>query len=228
MTNRTPLLALNNVSVRMPSTEQTLIDALTWAIHPGERWAVVAPEGGGKTTLLRVMAGLRPPDTGEIYRNIPPLHADTGRAKGIAVLFCEPAIHFLAPVVWEEVLLTPMMRDIQDGPAQQRVVGALQLAGLTGDVATREIATLSHAQCTRVALAAVLAAHPPLLLADEPGARLSEEGENEMASRLAACTMPPHAMASVVFTSRMARARQFADRCLHLANGTITPLSTQP
>lgn len=216
------LLALENVSLHDPGGGPPLFDHLNGIIRPGERWAVIGPEGCGKSTLLRLMAGLIPPDTGNVLLNGRACATVTNRSEILGVLFCEPASRFLAPVVWEEVILTLSSHGLDDACLQQRLDQALHLAGLPKEMANRELASLSTSHCARVALAAVLAVRPQLLLADEPGAQLSTEGEIEMAHRLAAQTHAPQNMASVIFTSRMERAKRFADRYLRLANGRMT------
>ena len=212
------ILSLDNVSLHRPATDQPLFNRLNWSIHPGERWAVVGPEGCGKTTLHRLMAGLIRPDTGEILLQGVPHTALTNRSEILGVLFSEPSPRFLTPMVWEEIALTPSIQGVAGEALQQRVYQALQQAGLAKELATRELTSLSASQCARVAWAAVFAAHPQLLLADEPGAQLSLEGETELANH------PPPSMASVIFTSRMGRAKRFANRYLWLENGEMTLL----
>lgn len=215
------LLVLKNVSLHGPVAGSNFFECLNWVVRPGERWAIVGPEGCGKSTLLRLMAGLIRPDAGEVLLNGLPCTTTTNRSDTIGVLFCEPASRFLAPVVWEEVVLTLSSHGVTGEPLQQQLDQALQLAGLSKDMASRELASLSTSQCARVALAAALAVAPQLLLVDEPGAQLAAEGEVEMARMLASQAQSPKNMASVIFTSRMERARRFAERFLWLADGHI-------
>ena len=215
------LLSLENVFLRRPAGGTSLFELLNWAIFPGERWAVIGPEGCGKSTLHRLMAGLIHPDRGAVLLNGSPCATVPHRSELLGVLFCEPVSRFLTPVVWEEVALTPSAHGLEGERLHQRVTQALQWAGVPECLATQELASLSSAQCARVALAAVLAARPQILLADEPGAQLSAEGENEMAFTLTQ-TQALHAMASVIFTSRMERAKRFADRYVWLVDGKIS------
>ncbi|MBF0463384.1 MAG: ABC transporter ATP-binding protein [Magnetococcales bacterium] len=209
-----PLLFLDNLSWHGPAP---VLRALTWTIAPGERWAVVGPEGCGKSTLLRLMAGLLRPSGGAVWLDGQPCATVVNRAERVGVLFGEPATRFLTPVVWEEVALTPAFYGLAGEALQQRVAETLQWAGVPADLASRELATLSTAECARVAWAVAWVMRPKLLLLDEPGAYLSAAGEAEMADRLGG--LPT--VASVVFTSRMERAKQFADRLLWLEGGEV-------
>ncbi|MBF0584828.1 MAG: ATP-binding cassette domain-containing protein [Magnetococcales bacterium] len=211
-----PVLLLENLAWDgvMHHSGAPLLRAVTWGIAAGERWAVVGPEGCGKSTLLRLMAGLLVPTQGAVWLNGQPCASVVNRAAAMGVLFGDPAARFLTPVVWEEVALTPSYYGLAGDLLQQRVVEALQRVGLSAAWGRRELASLSAAQAARVALAAVLVMRPPLLLWDEPGAQLSESGELALAQQL-------RDMTSVVFTSRMARAKLFADRLVWLEEGEL-------
>ncbi|MBF0584965.1 MAG: ATP-binding cassette domain-containing protein [Magnetococcales bacterium] len=211
-----PILLLDNLAWDGFTTQAggPLLRSVTWGIAPGERWAVVGPEGCGKSTLLRLMAGLMVPSRGTVWLNGQVCGTVANRAAVLGVLFGEPATRFLTPVVWEEVALTPSFYGLTGDLLQQRVVEALQRAGLSEVWSNRALATLSSAQAARVALAAVLAMRPALLLWDEPGASLSDAGELALAQQI-------RDMTSVVFTSRMARAKLFADRMVWLEGGEM-------
>lgn len=219
-----PLLSLENVLLHHPADGRPLLNRINGTFRPGERWAVVGPEGCGKSTLHRLMAGLIAPEEGAVRVQGLPYASLSDRSHRVGVLFAEPAPRFLTPVVWEEVALTPGTHGLEGSLLQQRVREALRWAGLPEAMATREVVSLSASQCARVALAAVLAAHPPLLLADEPAAHHSEEGEREMANLLMDHARGPRTMTSILFTSRMARAKRFADHILWLENGCLTPV----
>lgn len=207
----TPLFFMDNLSWHGFSRQgKPLFSSLTWKIADGERWAVVGPEGCGKSTLLRLMAGLIRPDGGQLWLAGQPLAQVANRAEILGVLFAEPVPRFLTPVVWEEVALTPSACGVTGTVLQQRVAEALREAGIPEVLASRELASLSMAQAARVALAAVLVMQPRLLLWDEPGRDLSEAGERALARQLR-----EKSLASVVFTSRQARAELFADRLVH-------------
>src|SRR3954467_11988756 len=60
----TPALRLTDVAVRLG--DKTVLDGVTWAVAPGERWVVLGRNGSGKTTLLRVASMNLHPSRGEV------------------------------------------------------------------------------------------------------------------------------------------------------------------
>src|SRR5512137_384041 len=60
------MVTLDNVGRTVAG--RTLFTGITWTIHPGERIGLVGPNGSGKTSLLRIVAGLDEPDEGRVSR----------------------------------------------------------------------------------------------------------------------------------------------------------------
>ncbi|MBF0627195.1 MAG: ATP-binding cassette domain-containing protein [Magnetococcales bacterium] len=174
----------------------------------GESVAVLAGEGAGKSRLLRVMAGLLAPEAGEVVWQ--------GEAGGIGVVFRVPDLRFLCATPREEVQLTPAARGLLAGEALRvRTEEALCWAGVEAGLWDREWSWLSAAGRYRVAVAAVFAARPQLMLFDEPGNMLSDAGEEGLVESLRHFA-EVHGVATVIFTSRAARARRFAARVVSL------------
>ncbi|MBF0183636.1 MAG: ABC transporter ATP-binding protein [Magnetococcales bacterium] len=214
--NHTHLLHLDRIiwqGAEHAARQPPLLDGIDWSIGAGERWAIVGGEGSGKSTLLRLMVGLLRPEQGEVRWQGQPV-SEGATVAAIGVLFSDAAQRFLTPNVWEEIALTPAHQGILGEELQQRVAMAMQQAGLEAAMAKRELATLSTAQAYRVAVAALLAMQPTLLLLDEPGSVLDEAGE----AALAACLRP---FSSITLTSRLSRARLFADRLAWLESGQL-------
>ena len=145
-------------------------------VEPGELVAVLGPNGSGKTSLLRGLAGLLP--------------LDGGRVTLDGVVLDEPAAGIFVPserrpiaLVFQEYLLFPHLtvgdnvafglrsRGIAAAKATTAAQGWLERVGLAAE-ASRKPASLSGGQAQRVALARALATNPALLLLDEPMAAL--------------------------------------------------------
>ncbi|HEX9444279.1 MAG TPA: ATP-binding cassette domain-containing protein, partial [Candidatus Binatia bacterium] len=80
---KVPALDLRAVSYAIDGKK--ILDAVSWAVAPGEHWAVLGPNGSGKTTLLRIVSGyLWPNAGGAVYRkgeervNLPELRKSIG------------------------------------------------------------------------------------------------------------------------------------------------------
>jgi ABC-type lipoprotein export system ATPase subunit len=144
-------------------------------VRAGAVTAVTGRSGSGKSTLLHLLAGLALPDAGEVHvldRRVDALD-DTGRAL---------VRRELVGVVTQGGDLVPFLT------ARETVELALELRGLPPDGATSALAAVGLAELAdqrvsrlslgerqRVAVARALAARPPIIVADEPTARLDEE-----------------------------------------------------
>jgi energy-coupling factor transporter ATP-binding protein EcfA2 len=218
MSRQNPLLVLADIHYTLPDHELPLFSGLQLTVNPGERLAIVAGEAQGKSTLLRLLAGLISPSSGQIllsgekFENPPP------QPGGIGLLFCDAANHFLTPVVQEEVLLSIGNVDKQE--IESKVAHYLELAGLPPQTSMQSLVKLSTSQQARVGVAALLASQPRLILADEPGLFLDLAGEEQLAKIFQEQSLTKKT-AQVIFTSRMERAKRFAERILFLNKGGL-------
>ena len=183
-----PLAAeLERVSFAYPGGPPVLRD-VSLAVEQREFVAIAGPNGGGKTTLLRILLGLEQPQ------------------KGSARLFGEPAgwlrqrfrvgylaqrseVGIQAPVTVEEVVSAG--RVPRRGPFgrlrvsdRELVRSAIERVGL-GERASTPIATLSGGQQQRAFIAKALAGEPDLLVLDEPTAGVDVDAQESLASLLA-------------------------------------------
>jgi ABC-type lipoprotein export system ATPase subunit len=154
---------------------QRVFDAVSLDVRAGAVTAVTGRSGSGKSTLLHLLAGLDTPDAGEVDvlgRDVAALD-ETERAR---------LRRELVGVVTQGGDLVPFLT------ARETVEAALELRGLEtagahralaqvglAELADQRVSRLSLGERQRVAVARVLAAKPPILVADEPTARLDEE-----------------------------------------------------
>ena len=147
------------------------------AIEPGERLALVGPNGGGKTTLLRLLLGLLEPDAGTVQ--VFGGHPAEARAR-VGYVPQHAALDFSVPANALDVVLMGCLRQSPWGPRfkseeRGRALSALEQVGL-GDLAHHRLDELSGGQRQRVLIARALISEPDLLLLDEPTSGV--DGEN--------------------------------------------------
>jgi heme exporter protein A len=147
--------------------------ALSFALGAPGVVAVTGPNGSGKSTLLRLLAGLLRPTAGRSVvtsagREVPPVERRT------VLGFTSPELAFYEELsCLENLAFAAEARGLRDRTAP--ALAALERVGL-GARARDRVAALSSGMTQRLRLAFALLLRPPLLLLDEPGSHLDEEG----------------------------------------------------
>ncbi|MCA9970986.1 MAG: ABC transporter ATP-binding protein [Anaerolineales bacterium] len=144
----------------------------------GRITALLGPSGCGKTTILKLIAGLLPPDGGDVRfngRSVLPIPAE----KRGAVMVFQNHLLFPTMTVAENVGFGLRMRGVDRATIRQRVAAMLDLVKLPG-LQQRRPHELSGGQQQRVALARALVVEPAVLLLDEPLSNLDAHLRNEM------------------------------------------------
>jgi putative ABC transport system ATP-binding protein len=204
-------------SYREPSGERLLIlDVPRLELAPGEQVVIRGRSGGGKTTLLNVIAGLASVDEGRIVVNgadvtrLPEAVRDRFRARHLGFVF--QTFNLLAGfTALENVLLGMTFTGQQNDPSRAKEL--LGRVGL-GHRLTHKPAALSVGEQQRVAVARALVNRPGLLLADEPTANIDPAHQQQVIDLLReVCRAENVAMLLVTHADEVAR--QF-DRVEHL------------
>ena len=158
-----PIVEFKDV-VKRYGAGPAVLDGLSFSVAPGEFVTILGPSGGGKSTLLRLVAGLSPVTGGRL--TVDGAAAPAVGADGLAFVFQEPT---LLPwlTVAGNVELPQRLRGIPAAARRKSCGEALALVGLDGQ-ASRYPHQLSGGQKMRVSLARALARTPRILLLDEP------------------------------------------------------------
>ena len=160
----------------------TALDDVTLAFPDGHLTALLGPSGCGKTTLLRIIAGLEPPDAGQVLLGGEDAsHADV-RERQVGFVFQHYAL-FRHMTVFDNVAfglrMKPRRERLPEALIRTRVMELLQLVQLDW-LADRRPAALSGGQRQRIALARALAVQPRVLLLDEPFGALDAKVRKEL------------------------------------------------
>ncbi len=171
-------LLLDRLSVNYGTT-RALRD-FSLAIQPTELIALLGPSGCGKTTVLKAVAGLLAPASGDVKFDGASVLSVPAEQRGATLVFQKPLL-FPHLTVVENVGFGLKMRRMAKAEIADRVAQALQWVRLEG-YERRKPHELSGGQEQRVALARALVTEPRVLLLDEPFSALDENLRGEMRS----------------------------------------------
>jgi len=172
--NNPPLLKLNGIVRRFGSF--TALDGVSGVIAAGRVTGLVGPDGAGKTTLMRVMAGLLLPDNGEIERPL----AETGGNAHEAIGYMPQRFGLYEDLtVAENLALYADLHGLSRTVRAERLERLLRFTAL-GPFTARLAGNLSGGMKQKLGLACALLSHPKLLLLDEPSVGVDPLARREL------------------------------------------------
>jgi sulfate transport system ATP-binding protein len=154
------------------------LDDVSLSVPDGSLTALLGPSGGGKSTLLRVLAGLEEPDSGEVLFSGEAVTTLPAQERGVGFVFQHYAA-FKHMTVRDNIAFGLKIRKRPKDEVRVRVDELLALVHL-GGWADRYPAQLSGGQRQRMALARALAVQPRVLLLDEPFGALDATVRKEL------------------------------------------------
>ncbi|CAH1205468.1 Spermidine/putrescine import ATP-binding protein PotA [Paenibacillus plantiphilus] len=223
--NTNMILSISHLSKRYPP--HLVINDLSCEIHDGEFISILGPSGGGKSTLLQLIAGLVTPDEGEIrIREKLVSSSETMIApenRGVNMVFQNYAL-WPHMNVYDHIAFGLKRQKLPRAERDQRVQHLLQMLELQG-LENRVPAELSGGQQQRVAIARALATAPKILLLDEPMSNLDGYLRLQMRSKLKAL-FGQLGTTVLYVTHDPEEALAMADRLIIMRDGRIEQMDT--
>ena len=201
------MLALKQVNKAFGSRQ--IIRNLDLSIEEGSILCIVGPSGGGKTTLLRILAGLETYDSGEFLLDGQPFNPSTSKEQVVGVVFQDFQL-FPHLSVMENITLAPKLALKQSAAEYQQMAQNLaQRLGLS-QLLDHYPYQLSGGQKQRVAIARAMAMNPKVLAYDEPTSALDSGLSQQVADLI--LEMKEAGMTQIVVTHDLEFAKRIADQ----------------
>jgi sulfate transport system ATP-binding protein len=195
-----------------------VVDDVSFTVRSGELVALLGPSGGGKSTILRIIAGLDGADAGQVWLDDERVDHLDARDRKVGFVFQHYAL-FRHMTVGENIAfgldVQGVAKDLQD----TRVRALLEIMGLRG-LGDRFPSQLSGGQRQRVALARALAPRPKLLLLDEPFGAVDAKVREELRRWLRKLHDEVHTT-SIFVTHDQEEAFAIADRVMIIQGGKL-------
>ena len=197
----------------------TALAAVSFDVQAGETFALLGPNGSGKTTALKCLAGLVIPSYGEIRINGSDIARNPVTSRS-AISYLPQRVAFPEQVTAREVLdFYRRLRHLPPG----RVEAALERCSF-GDAADRLVSEFSGGMMQRLGIAVAVMADASILLLDEPTASLDPEGAAEFRAFLASLK---DLGKTIVFSSHvLSDVNLLADRVAILVGGQLRAVAT--
>ncbi len=171
----------------MPDERQVLYD-INLEIEDRDIVAIIGHTGSGKSSLIQHFNALLKPTSGKIFVNgidITDKKANLKEIrKKVGMVFQYPEYQLFEETVFKDIAFGPKNMGLSKEEIEKSVYEAMEMVGLSRDLADRSPFELSGGQKRRVAIAGVLSMKPEILILDEPTAGLDPHGRDSLLKRI--------------------------------------------
>ena len=164
---------LEIVKVSKDIAGKQILNEISFTVNPGEFLSILGPSGCGKTTLLRILIGLTPPTSGQIYKSGVDITGLEPSKRGMGIVFQNYALFQNMTVLGNVEYALRINKDLKKD-ARQKAEDIIELMGLSPHI-NKKPHKLSGGQQQRTAIARTLALNPDIILFDEPMSALDVE-----------------------------------------------------
>lgn len=221
-----PIIEMKDVSFSYGASSQAALDHVSLSVREGEFVGVIGPAGSGRSTLAAVLSGAIPHHFhGQLYGVTYVQGRDTCEAtltdisSVVGSVLQDIDAQMVASVVEDEMLFGMENFGVPHDQIEQRLVQTLETVGIA-DLRHREIATLSGGQKQKVAIAAILAMDPRVLVLDEPTAALDPAATQLVYDTLRRINRE-RGVTVVVMEQKVAMLSEYCDRVMVMDAGKI-------
>ena len=204
--------------IRKYYENKLLLDDISFTLGADETVCLLGPSGGGKSTLLRIIAGLEQAESGQVFWDGQDVSAEPAHLRNFGLMFQDYAL-FPHLNVGENVAFGLRMQHLPDEDIRRRVAETLALVNMSA-FAKRRVTDLSGGEQQRVALARALVPHPRLLMLDEPLGALDRALRAQLSEDLRA-VLQQMDIPVIYVTHDQEEAFAFGDRLFVLHEGRI-------
>lgn len=168
------MISIENVTVTAKNadgSDKIILDNINLTLNE-QRIAIIGANGSGKSTLIRLLNGLVSPTSGRVILNLPEEEIDTAKnvsraRREVAFMFTNPLAGTIMPTPLEDVALSLKKQKMPKNESAELALRTLERFGLQ-EQRDQSIHSLSGGQAQLLALAAVIATGPRIVVADEP------------------------------------------------------------